>query len=79
MPVLVDFKDNTDDLFAHAVERSKEEGLISNGDLVIITAGVPISISERPTFSKSTWWGCAGLRHRYQQALPGRHLVRSAK
>ena len=45
VPVLVDFKDNTDDLFAHAVERSKEEGLISNGDLVIITAGVPIGIS----------------------------------
>ncbi len=44
-PVLVDEKDNTDDLFDHAVTRAEEEGLVKSGDLVVITAGVPLGVS----------------------------------
>ncbi len=44
-PVLVELKDNTDALFEHAVERAKEEGLIRDGEIVVITAGVPLGIS----------------------------------
>ncbi len=45
IPVLVEEQDNSDALFEHAVERSKEEGLIRDGEIVVITAGVPLGIS----------------------------------
>ena len=38
-------KYTTDDLFDSAVEVSMNTGLIENGDLVVITAGVPVGIS----------------------------------
>lgn len=44
-PIMVDFKDNTDDLFCHAVEMTKRQGLVGDGDVVVITAGVPIGIA----------------------------------
>lgn len=43
-PVLCEMQDNTDSLFNHAVDRSKDRGLIEDGDLVVITAGVPLGI-----------------------------------
>ncbi|MCC8141922.1 MAG: pyruvate kinase [Lachnospiraceae bacterium] len=45
IPVLVDMKDNSDELFDHAVERAKEAGLVKDGQIVVITAGVPLGIS----------------------------------
>ncbi len=44
-PVLVELQDNSDVLFDHAVERAKEAGLIEDGQIVVITAGVPLGIS----------------------------------
>ncbi|MCD8366084.1 MAG: pyruvate kinase [Clostridiales bacterium] len=44
-PVLVDMQDNSDVLFDHAVERAVEAGLVENGEIVVITAGVPLGIS----------------------------------
>lgn len=44
-PVLCEVKEDTDDLFSHAVDRAEASGLISNGDLVVITAGVPLGVS----------------------------------
>lgn len=44
-PVAVEEKDNTDILFDHSVSRALKSELVSNGDLVVITAGVPIGIS----------------------------------
>ncbi len=35
----------TDDMFSNAIQTSLEEGLIKNGDLVVITAGVPVGVS----------------------------------
>ena len=44
-PVLGEEQDNTDMLFEHAVERAKSTGLVKHGEVVVITAGVPIGIS----------------------------------
>lgn len=44
-PLLIDEMDNTDDLFRHAVEKAFACGLVQDGDLVVITAGIPIGIS----------------------------------
>ncbi|MDP3058110.1 MAG: pyruvate kinase, partial [bacterium] len=44
-PVVGPQTTTTDEMMEIAVTRSLEEGLISNGDLVIITAGVPVGVS----------------------------------
>ena len=44
MPIFCQLKDDADELFDHAVQRAKEEKLIQDGDLVVITAGVPLGI-----------------------------------
>ncbi len=44
-PVLCQEKENTDELFAHAVDVSKEAGHIVAGDEVVITAGIPLGIA----------------------------------
>ncbi len=44
-PLMCEEKDNTDELFNHAVEVSKENGLVEAGDTVVITAGIPLGIS----------------------------------
>lgn len=43
-PVLCEVKDNTDALFDHAIDRSKANGMVQDGDLVVITAGVPLGV-----------------------------------
>lgn len=45
IPLLMDEKQSTDELFDHAVEVAYEAGLVSSGDLVVITAGVPLGIT----------------------------------
>lgn len=44
-PGLMDEKDNTDQLIEHAIQVSLEKGYLKKGDLVVITAGVPLGIS----------------------------------
>jgi len=44
-PVTADIKTSTDELFDHVVERALASGLVKNGDLVVITGGVPLGIS----------------------------------
>ncbi len=44
-PVMVDEKQNTDDLFNHVIEVAENHGLVKNGDLAVITAGIPLGIS----------------------------------
>lgn len=44
-PLLIDIKDNTDDLLQHAIDRVYEENLIKYGDIVVITGGFPLGIS----------------------------------
>ena len=45
IPLLVEEKQSTDELFEHAVEVSVKNHLVGNGDLVVITAGIPLGIS----------------------------------
>lgn len=44
-PLMVEEKNNTDELFDHVVDTAVEKGLLDNGDLVVITAGVPLGVS----------------------------------
>lgn len=45
VPLMCDEKQNTDELFSHALEIARKNGLISKGDVVVITAGIPLGIS----------------------------------
>lgn len=51
-PILVEEKKSTDDLFEHAVDRSEQLGMVNNGELVVITAGVPLGISGTTNMMK---------------------------
>ena len=44
-PIMVEEKQNTDDLFNHVIEVAEREGLVKNGDIAVITAGIPLGIS----------------------------------
>lgn len=44
-PVLTEEKETMDELFDHAANRATQAGLLSSGDLVVITAGAPLGIS----------------------------------
>lgn len=43
---------STDDLIAHAVKKATEAGLLSDGDLAVITAGVPLGVSGTTNLMK---------------------------
>ncbi|MBQ8171089.1 MAG: pyruvate kinase [Oscillospiraceae bacterium] len=43
---------STDDLIHHAVHKACEAGLLKNGDLVVITAGVPLGVSGTTNLMK---------------------------
>ena len=45
IPLMCEEKNNSDALFSHAVEVARKYGLISKGDIVVITAGIPLGIS----------------------------------
>lgn len=44
-PIVVEEKDNTDELFEHVVSVAESLGLVKSGDLTVITAGVPLGVS----------------------------------
>lgn len=44
-PVKCQIKNNTDELFDHAVEVSLKKGVVNKDDTVVITAGIPLGIS----------------------------------
>ncbi len=44
-PLLLEEKNNADDLFDYAVDATEKAGYISRGDVVILTAGVPLGVS----------------------------------
>ncbi len=44
-PVLIGDAKSTDEIFDLSVEKAIEQGYIDNGDLVVITAGVPVGVS----------------------------------
>ena len=44
-PLVIEEKKSTDDLFNHAVDMAQAKGYVKQGDVVVITAGVPLGIS----------------------------------
>ncbi len=52
VPLMSRLMDTTDDLFNHAVECAVNAGYLENGDLVVITAGVPLGISGTTNLMK---------------------------
>ncbi len=44
-PVLMDEKENTDELFHCAVKAAEAAGYISKGDVVVLTAGIPLGVA----------------------------------
>ena len=52
VPLMADEQSDTDALFAHAVERAQKKGCLDTGDLVVITAGVPLGISGTTNLMK---------------------------
>lgn len=53
IPLKVEEKQDADELFDHALERSKEAGLIQEGDTVVLTAGVPLGIAGTTNLLKA--------------------------
>lgn len=45
IPVMSERRNNTDELFDHAVECAQKTNVVKNGDLVVITGGAPIGVS----------------------------------
>ena len=45
VPVKAQLKSTSDELFQQAVDKAVETGIAKNGDLVVITAGVPVGVS----------------------------------
>ena len=52
VPLMSRLMDTTDELFNHAVDCAVKEGRLENGDLVVITAGVPLGISGTTNLMK---------------------------
>ncbi len=50
--VKAEMQPNTDELFAHAIECAKKTGIVRRGDLVAITAGVPVGIAGNSNILK---------------------------
>lgn len=45
VPLLLEQKDKADELFDYAVDTAEEAGIIDKGDVVVLTAGVPLGVS----------------------------------
>lgn len=52
IPFIIDEKTSTDEFFAAAVEAAEEHRLVRDGDLVAITAGVPLGVSGTTNLMK---------------------------
>ncbi len=56
-PVLMNEKGNTDELFDQAIDMAKERKLLSDGDLCVITAGLPLGVSGSTNLLKAQFVG----------------------
>lgn len=51
-PLLIEEQSTTDNLFEHAVDIAQHAGIVTDGELVVITAGVPLGISGTTNLMK---------------------------
>lgn len=52
IPIMSEARSNTDELFDHAVECAQKTGLIKDGDLVVITGGMPMGVAGTTNIMK---------------------------
>ena len=52
VPLMAEEKTDTDELFHHAVDCAAAKGYLESGDLVVITAGVPLGVSGTTNLMK---------------------------
>ncbi len=52
VPLMIQKESSTDDLFEHAVDAAVAAGIVRNGELVVLTAGVPLGISGTTNLMK---------------------------
>ena len=52
VPLMINLESNTDDLFEHAVDAAVKAGIVRDGELVVLTAGVPLGISGTTNLMK---------------------------
>ena len=52
LPITSELRDNSDELFEHAVECAAKTNLLKTGDLVVITGGVPLGMSGTTNIMK---------------------------
>lgn len=52
VPIYMDEKNNTDELFDSAIIAAKNSGLVENGDTVVLTAGLPLGIAGNTNMLK---------------------------
>ena len=52
VPLMIGKESNTDDLFEHAVDAAVNAGIVRDGELVVLTAGVPLGISGTTNLMK---------------------------
>lgn len=53
-PMLIEEKNNSDELFEHAVEVAKSNGYVTDNDIVVITAGIPLGKAGTTNMLKVT-------------------------
>ena len=53
IPIMMDYAHNTDQLIELSTAAAQNAGLVSNGDLVVITAGVPVGVSGTTNMIKA--------------------------
>jgi len=52
IPIISDLRENTDELFDHAVDCAMKTHLLKTGDLVVITGGAPLGVSGTTNIMK---------------------------
>ena len=52
IPIMIEEKQSTDELIDHVITTAQHKGLLSNGDLVVLTAGVPLGVSGTTNLMK---------------------------
>ena len=52
IPIMIEEKQNTDELIDHVISVAQDHGLLKNGDLVVLTAGIPLGFSGTTNLMK---------------------------
>ena len=60
-PILMPYAHSTDELISHAVDAAQAAGCVAPGDLVVVTAGVPVGVSGTTNMIKAHLVGDALL------------------